>query len=355
MAYTTIDDPSAHFQIAEWTGNDSSRSITFDGNSNMQPDWMWFKNHTELSRDHQLQDSSRGVTKTLQSNGTSGESTLSNLLTSFDSDGFSLGNNALVNEGAATIVGWGWKANGGTTTTNSAGANGADHESVYQANDTAGFSIVTYTSDNASGDTVIKHGLSTAPTFMIHKARNADSTIWWTYHKELGNSGYMHLESTNANQTGSSNVWRNTAPTSSVFKVGLTSVAPADGRTMIAYCFAPIQGYSKFGKYTGNGSADGTFVYTGFKPAWFLCKQYNATRSWTLIDNKRPEINSNDTKAIIPNENNAAENIDADFLSNGLKIRQNHTAINESGGSYIFMAFAESPLVGSDGTPTTAR
>jgi hypothetical protein len=225
---------------------------------------------------------------------------------------------------------------------------------VYQANDTAGFSIVTYTSDNQSGDTVIKHGLSTAPTFMIHKGRNADSTIWWVYHKNLGNSGYVNLDSTNANQTGSSNVWRNTAPTSSVFKVGLDSIAAADGRTMVAYCFAPIQGYSKFGSYTGNGNADGAFVYTGFSPAWVMVRRFDSGNNWHMHDNKRVPYNSNN-KTLYANVNNAEGTEDFDMLSNGFKLRESGGGYNASGGTYIYMAFAEHPFVSSEGVPTTAR
>ena len=354
MAYTTIDDPSKYFQTKLYTGNGSARSLTNDGNSDLQADWIWIKERDDTV-DHQLQDSSRGVTKTLQSNSDNGESDLSDIVTAFNSDGFSLGNNASWNGNNDTYVAWQWKANGGTTTTNSAGANGADHESVYQANDTAGFSIVTYTSDAAAGDTIIKHGLSTAPTFMIHKGRNADSTIWWVYHKDLTNDGYMHLESTNANQDGSTNVWRNTAPTSSVFKVGLNSIANADGRTMVAYCFAEKQGYSKFGKYTGNGNADGTFVYTGFSPAWIMIKRSDSAQQWNIHDSARREYNSN-TKYLFANLNNAeatSSNLAMDFLSNGFKLRSSDDAQNN--GTYIYMAFAESPFVTSKGVPTTAR
>jgi hypothetical protein len=150
-------------------------------------------------------------------------------------------------------------------------------------------------------------------------------------------------------------MWNDTAPTSTVFSVGTDVAVNNNTQNYVAYCFAEKQGYSKFGSYEGNGNANGTFVYTGFKPAWFLCKQTNTSRSWTLIDSKRPEINSNDTKALVPNESGAEENIDADFLSNGLKIRQNQTAINESGGTYIYAAFAESPFVSSAGVPVTAR
>jgi len=354
MAYTTIDDPSAYFHTQLFTGTGSELSVTNDANAgDFKPDWIWIKQRNATTN-HGMFDSTRGVTKNLKTDTTDAESTEAQSVKTFNTDGFTLGTSGDYNGSSDTHVAWQWKANGGTTTTNSAGANGADHESVYQANDTAGFSIVTYTSDNQSGDTVIKHGLSTAPTFMIHKARNADSTIWWVYHKDLGNSGYVNLDSTNANQTGSSNVWRNTAPTSSVFKVGLDSIAAADGRTMVAYCFAPIQGYSKFGSYTGNGNADGAFVYTGFSPAWVMVRRFDSGNNWHMHDNKRVPYNSNN-KTLYANVNNAEGTEDFDMLSNGFKLRESGGGYNASGGTYIYMAFAEHPFVSSEGVPTTAR
>jgi len=354
MAYTTIDDPSAHFHVQLFTGTGSELSVTNDANSgDFKPDWIWIKQRNDTTN-HGLFDSTRGVTKNLKSDSTDAESTEAQSVKTFNTDGFTLGTSGDYNGSSDTHVAWQWKANGGTTTTNSAGANGADHESVYQANDTAGFSIVTYTSDNQSGDTVIKHGLSTAPTFMIHKARNANSTIWWVYHKDLSQDGYVNLEQTNANQDGSTNVWRNTEPTSSVFKVGLDSIAPANGRTMVAYCFAPIQGYSKFGRYEGNGNADGTFVYTGFSPAWVMVRRFDSGNNWHMHDNKRVPYNSNN-KTLYANVNNAEGTEDFDMLSNGFKLRESGGGYNASGGDYIYMAFAESPFVSSKGVPTTAR
>ena len=356
MAYTTIDDPSAHFQTVLWTGNSTdNRSITNDGNSDLQPDWVWIKNRNS-SQNHYAYDSTRGVNVQLLPHDTPAESTVADRLQAFESDGFQVGASSEVNYNNYTYVGWQWKANGGTTTTNSAGANGADHESVYQADDTAGFSIVTYTSDNQSGDTIIKHGLSTAPTFMIHKARNADA-LWWVYHKDLTNDGYVQLDDTTSNQDGSTNVWRNTAPTSTVFKVGLDSIAAANGRTMVAYCFAPIQGYSKFGSYTGNGSEDGPFVYLGFKPQWILFKNTGAAEEWVLQDTTR-NPNNPVTKNIRVDSSIAeadASSIDIDFLSNGFKNRSDQAQVNSSGVTYIYMAFAEHPFVSSKGVPTTAR
>jgi len=357
MAYTTIDDPSKYFQTAIYTGNGgANHAITNGGNSDLQPDWVWIKNR-DAADAHMIFDSSRGVTKRLSSDSTAAEVTDGDTLDAFQSDGFRVDADVKVNTNAEKYVGWQWKANGGTTTSNAAGANGADHASVFQADNTAGFSIVTYTSDSTSGDTIIKHGLSTAPTFMIHKSRSG-SNIWWVYHKNLGNSGYVHLESGNGNQAGSTNVWRNTAPTSSVFKVGLDSIAASD-ETMIAYCFAPIQGYSKFGSFVGNGNADGPFIYLGFKPAWILYKRAtDGTNNWGLIDNAR-DSNNPCTSAIAANLLNdpsqSSDNGSGDMLSNGWKIGASAGSRNASGVTYIYIAFAESPFVTSTGIPATAR
>ena len=353
MAYTTIDDPSKYFQTAIYTGNGgANHAITNGGNSDLQPDWVWIKNR-DAADAHMIFDSSRGVTKRLSSDSTAAEVTDGDTLDAFQSDGFRVDADVKVNTNAEKYVGWQWKANGGTTTSNAAGANGADHASVFQADNTAGFSIVTYTSDSTSGDTIIKHGLSTAPTFMIHKSRSG-SNIWWVYHKNLGNSGYVHLESGNGNQAGSTNVWRNTAPTSSVFKVGLNSIADSD-ETMVAYCFAQIQGYSKFGSYVGNGNVDGIFVYLGFKPAFVIQKQINANGEyWMMKDSAREPFNQNDAN-IYPNATNVEGDTNGiDLLSNGFKCRTTGAGSNASGATYIYMAFAKQPFVSSKGVPATA-
>ena len=356
MAFTTIDDPSAHFNIITYTGNEATRSITNSANAgDFQPDWVWIK-ETNNAVSHRIFDSSRGATKRIFTNNTDAESTQSNALTSFDSNGFSLGDGTSVNGNSDTYVAYQWKANGGSTTTNAAGANGADHESVFQANDTAGFSIITFTSDAASGDTVIKHGLSKAPTWMIMKSRS-NTGIWWVYHDSLTDDGYMHLESTNANQDGSTNVWRNTAPTSSVFKTGLNSLNNTNGATMVGYCFAPIQGFSKFGDYKGNGNSNGPYIYTGFRPQWLLIKvQSQAGNDWILIDDKNSPINvvhdylrANTNVALTDQYN-----IDLDLLSNGFKIRGDSGNINASNQTYSYFAFAKQPWCSSKGVPSNA-
>mgnify|MGYP003650024969 CR=1 FL=1 len=354
MAYTTIDDPSVYFQTTLYTGNGSAdHAITNGGNSDLQPDWVWIKNR-DAADSHCLFDSTRGATEVLHSDTTAAEATDADTLDSFASDGFQVDADVKVNTNAETYVAWQWKANGGTTTSNAAGANGADHASVFQADNTAGFSIVTYTSDSASGDTTIKHGLSTAPTFMIHKSRSATGP-WWVYHKDLGNDGYLVLDTTGTNQSGSTNVWRNTAPTSSVFKLGLDSIAASD-ETMVAYVFAPKQGYSKFGGYRGNNNADGPFVYLGFKPAYVIVKRTDSAASWIIFDSKRPGYNGTGHRVyangVDPEDTDSGDSMD--LLSNGFKMRGGSGSTNAI-APYVYMAFAENPFVSSTGVPATAR
>ena len=348
MAYTTTDDPSAYFQTALYTGNGSTQSITNDGNSDLQPDWVWIKERNNAV-DHQLQDSTRGVTKTLQSNSNNGESTLTDIITSFNSDGFSLGNNVTWNGSSDTYVAWQWKANGGTTSSNSDGS----ITSTVQANTTAGFSIVTWSGNTTAGATV-GHGLGVAPHYVQVKRRDRDGDAWRGFWQPLGDEKYLELNANDAEQDSTTGAWNDTSPTSSVFSLG--SAAGINGGNMVAYCFAPIQGYSKIGSYTGNGNADGAFVYTGFKPAWIMIKQTDGTGSWAIHDTKRGTINPIDEDLFANLSSVESDNdIEKDILSNGFKLRASHSAVNGDGNSYIYMAFAESPFVSSEGVPTTAR
>jgi len=349
MAYTTIDDPSAHFQIALYTGNQTGRSITYDGNSNMQPDWLWGKSRSNSDAPTAI-DSSRGVGNVLTPSATEAEGTgQSQYVTSFNSDGFGLGTDGGMNRNDYTYVSWGWKANGGTTSSNSDGS----ITSTVQANTTAGFSIVTYTGTGSNA--TIGHGLGATPHWIILKERNADDN-WSVFHTSVGNAGKLRLNGTNATITAST-IFNNTSPTSSVYTTG------TDGElngSMVAYCFTEIQGYSKFGKYTGNGSQDGTFVYTGFKPAWIMAKRTDAAKNWYIADSTRSPINVN--KAFLVANSNDAEDTSGDatdsyfdILSNGFKLRQDFSHLNASGAEHVYMAFAESPFVSSKGVPTTAR
>ena len=356
MAYTTIDDPSAHFQTLLYTGDGtSSQAQTNTGNSDLQPDWVWIKKRAGgTARAHQLYDSSRGVTKLLHSNSDGAESTQSAGLTAFGSDGFTVGDDDGIGANTATYVAWQWKANGGTTETQvSESGNNPAHQR--QTNTTAGFSIITTTGTGATG--TIAHGLGAVPHWWISKQRsNAEN--WAVYH--VSNTSAPETEILTLNTTDATadnaNAYNDTAPTSTNLTVHTKNEVNTDGRTYVHYVFAPIQGYSKFGSYTGNGNADGPFVYTGFKPAWLIIKRTSSSGDWLLWDNKRDT--SNVTDAVLKPNSNAAENTGywyIDFLSNGFKIRATDAEINQSGGTLIYMAFAEHPFVSSKGVPVTAR
>ena len=355
MAYTTIDDPSAYFQTVLWTGNGSARSITLDGNSDMQPDWVWGKNRGNDDNDY-LMDSVRGATKRITTNNNQPEGTSTGLLTSFDSDGFSLGTSAGLNASGVTAVGWCWKA--GTSFTNDASATGIGTiDSTGSVNTDAGFSIVSYTG-NATDNASVKHGLNTAPKMVIIKDLS-DTSTWGVWHQSLTNGGYRLTLNSTAAQADDSAFFggsNRAIPTSSVFFLG--SGGGGNGTNAnIAYCFSEVKGYSKFGSYTGNGNADGTFVYTGFLPSFVMVKDSsNAGYNWMMYDNKRLGYNGGSRYLIantIDTEGGSSDNL-MDFTSNGFKLRIADQNINRT-HTYIYMAFAESPFVTSTGIPTTAR
>ncbi len=356
MAYTNIDDPSAYFQAKTYTGNATDNTpITNDGNSNLQADWIWFKRRSS-SENHVLADSTRGVTKWLFSNSTTAEGTTTARLKSFDTNGFTLGDTGSTNQNGANFVAWQWKANGGSTSSNTDGS----ITSTVQANTDAGFSIVTFTSAPSSGTGIfsVGHGLGQIPAMVITKSRDSTSN-WWSWHKGLtgGNSNTSYiiaLERVTA-EGSYSNAW-GAGMTSSVFGMqsGNTAVASSD---YVAYCFAEKQGYSKFGKYVGNGStSDGVFVYLGFKPAFIITKKTSSTSAWRMYDNKRGAFNLNH-QYLYANLDNAegTNSYGVDFLSNGFKMRNNFSESNYNGETYIYMAFASSPFTTSSGIPTTAR
>ena len=353
MAYTTIDDPSAHLQTVLYTGNGSSQSITFGGNSDLQPDMLWTKNRNDTF-DPIIRDTSRGISERLLVHATDGAGGATGT-TAMNSDGFSLDSTNTVNSNSNTFVAWGWKANGGTTTTNDASATSVGTiDSVYQANTTAGFSILTYTGTGSAG--TVAHGLGAAPKVIITKRRD-DTEDWVVYHQGQGNDRISRLNTADAAaDLVQSGAWNDTSPTSTVFSLGNGSATNGSGRTIVAYCFAEKQGYSKFGSYTGNGNANGPFVYTGFKPAYILGKNItNDGNHWFINDHKRG-VNggANWLKA----DSNAAEltNLtNPDILSNGFKIRNSDAIYNTNGSSYIYMAFAENPFVTSKGAAVTAK
>ena len=343
MSYITFQ-PSDHFNTKLYTGDGTtSNAQTGIG---FQPDLVWTKGRSD-AYDHTLTDAVRGATKYLISNSTNAEAT-GNIVTSFDSDGFTLGNRGEANNNNSTYVAWNWKANG-------AGSSNTDGSitSTVSASTTSGFSIVTYTGTGSAA--TVGHGLGSAPSVIIQKKRSASAT-WLVKHPAIGTDGYIRLDATNASATDSA-IWNSTDPTSTVFSIGTDATINGGGATNVAYCFAEKKGFSKFGSYTGNGSTDGTFVFCGFKPAFILFKETTVARDWIMYDNKR--IGYNPTQSQLQANGSGAETTDTtapiDLCSNGFKLRGTKTWINESGQTYIFMAFAEHPLVSSNDIPATAR
>ena len=340
MAYTTINDPSAHFYSYAFSKSSGTGSATFDGNSDLQPDFLWVKSRNN-AESHELWDSTRGVNSTLFSDNTSAEDTAANRIVSFDTDGFTWGNAGNLNA-AGNFVSWAWKANGGTTSSNTDGT----LTSTVQANTDAGFSIVTFTTDGTTK--TVGHGLGVKPDIVLVKVRSTAGA--WLFITDIvdGSMDYGVLNSTAAFSAIGYN-----PPTSSVFEYNDNNTY-----TQVAYCFAEKQGYSKFGKYTGNGNANGTFVYTGFKPAFLIMKRTDSSGAWHIFDNKRLGYNINNN--VLLAEVSDAELAGADYpfvdiLSNGFKTRRPTFGPNVSGATYIYMAFAENPFVTSTGVPTTAR
>jgi len=355
-AYTTIDDPSAYFQTALYSGNGGSNAITFDGNSDMQPDWVWIKCRANASTNHYVWDSSRGVHKYLSPSQDAAEGDDSASLTAFGSDGFTMGDGGaeMNHSDGRNYVGWGWKANGGTRVTNTESGN--NPAGGYQVNTTSGFSIVDYTGTGGAG--TMAHGLGAIPEMIIVKERpNAQS--WYVYHHTLGNNTELYLN--NPDASASPAKWNSTTPTSSVFSLAANNSVNQDATNYIAYCFKGIRGYSKFGSYKGNGATDGTFTYTGFKVGWLLVKNASTgSKYWHMWDTKRSAYNVSD-RALYPNAGDLEDTgVNMDLLSNGFKTRISSGSsllgvMNTDGDTYIYAAFADNPFVSSEGVPCTAR
>ena len=349
MAYTTIDNPELYFQIKLYAGNGGTQSITLDGDENMQPDWVWIKNRSG-SDQHGLYDSVRGANKVLRSNSTASEGTQTDGLTSFNSDGFSVGASGSVNTSSNNFVSWNWLA-GGSASSNTDGS----ITSTVSANTTAGFSIVKWTG-NATSSQSVGHGLGVVPKVILTKNTDNGSQPWKCYFEPVGNAKYLQLNATDTPAT--SGVWSSTTPTSSIISISNDTGINGSGNDIIAYCFAEKKGYSKFGSYTGNGNADGAFVYTGFAPTWVMVKRTSGTQDWNIFDATRPGYNPADRK-LEPNtsdaESGAGNSNQVDLLSNGFKRRGTGTGSNGSGSTYVYMAFAESPFVTSTAIPTTAQ
>ncbi len=351
MAYTNIDDPSAYFQTKTYTGTNNSNALTNDGNSDLQPDFIWIKRRN-YNNGHQLLDSTRGVDKILGSELSSAETTLANRLSSFDTDGFTVeSSSGAFNASGEPFVAWQWKANGGTTASNSDG----NITSTVQANTDAGFSIVTYTGNGTDGATV-GHGLGAVPAMVVFKCRDTSNTDWRIYHQSISPTNALSLNSAGA-QYGASGVFGGTF-TSTLLKVENDTGANRNTSPMIAYCFAEKQGFSQFGKYIGWGNTNGMFIYTSFQPAFVMVKiSSGTTAGWYMWDTKRETFNPNNKYINAAEADAEGENsiFDIDFLSNGFKMRNTNAGLNGTGNSYIYMAFAENPFVTSTGIPTTAR
>jgi len=359
MAYSTIDKPSNNFRTKLYTGTGSATSITFDESTNMQPDFIWVKSRND-TWNHNLVDSVRGALKVLRTNTTEAEENRTNNISSFNSNGFSIaGGDGLVNYSTTTTtyVSWNWKANG-TGVSNTAGT----ISSTVSANTTSGFSIVSYTG-NGSTSATVGHGLGVTPAMIIIKNRSAVSQ-WMVKHKSLATDYNLQLNVTDAqvylpSGTGQGGVGNLSSSSTFGFTSGTTGVNNVNnsGSSFIAYCFAEVKGFSKFGSYTGNGSADGTFVYTGFKPAFLIVKESSASgNNWQIGDNKRNGYNVIAPRLEASTSSSEYTNLSwVDFVSNGFKIRSSDGAFNTSSNTYIYMAFADSPFCSSKGIPTTAR
>jgi hypothetical protein len=307
---------------------------------------VWTKNR-DAADSHQLYDSSRGKQLVISSDSTAVESTVTDGLQKFLAGGQQIEGNDAINTSGESFVSWNWVANGGTTSSNTDGS----ISSTVQANTTAGFSIVQYTGTGSAG--TIGHGLSSAPEWIVIKElSSADS--WNVWHGTFANTEKILLNSTGAKITGST-VWNSTSPTSSVISINGNNVN-ASSETYVAYVWHSVDGFSKFGKFVGNGNADGPFIYTGFKPAWVMIKETGNTNDWMIWDNTRFPLNpTNNSLFANLTQGDNGSSIDLDVLSNGFKCRTTNSQINRSSGSYIYMAFAEHPFVGDGTSPVTAR
>mgnify|MGYP003687055075 CR=1 FL=1 len=325
MAYTTIDKPSDYFNTKLYTGTGSSHAVTGVG---FQSDWTWIKRRDAGTNYHVLTDSVRGATVQHYSNHNQAEQTVAEGLKSFDSDGFTLGTNGDTNGSSRTYASWNWKETA-----------------------TAGFDIVVYTGTGSSN--AVSHSLSATPNMMIIKNRD-DTDSWYVWHQGLGAvaSNYINLDTTGAKSSVSDGI---TAISSSNFTVNTRGDVNASSEKYIAYCFSEVKGFSKFGSYVGNGNASGTFVYTGFKPAWVMVKRTDSTANWQILDNKRNTYNPWNTALFPDTTDPDTTDYSTDHLSNGFKLRVTTTSRNGSDMSYIYMAFAENPFVTSTGVPATAR
>mgnify|MGYP003679094529 CR=1 FL=1 len=342
MAYSTIPKSTSYFNTKLYSGTGAIQTVSGVG---FEPSWIWTKSRTNAGN-HQVTDQVRGLTKYIRPNATNAEDTKTNAITAVNSDGFVLGADSSndINASGQTYASWNWKANG----SGSANSDGSINSTV-SVNTTSGFSIVKYTGTGSAA--TVGHGLGAVPKMIIVKNLSA-SGDWMVYHQSIGNDHRLIFNTTSAKQDNP--VWNDTTPTSSVWSMNDNGDANGSGSDYIAYCFAEKTGYSKFGSYTGNSSTNGTFVYTGFKPAFVIVKDTSTTANWGMIDNKREGYNSNNQQ-YEPNDGDAQDNNQPfDILSNGFKLRTADGDFNVSGNTYIYMAFGQ-PIVSTNGDIATAR
>ncbi len=342
MAYSI--NAKDYFNTVLYSGTGSSQSITGVG---FQPDWLWQKSRSN-TQDSRIFDAVRGGSKVIYSSLTNGETTDAQLITSFDSDGFTMGSSGTnVNDSGTTNVAWNWKANG----QGSSNTDGTINSTYTSANTTSGFSIVQYTGTGSAA--TVGHGLGAVPKMILVK-KTSGSESWGVYHEGIGNTKFLQLN-TNGTEGTSSGFWNNTTPTSSVFSIKSDGGTNASGQTYIAYVFTEKTGFSKFGKYTGYENTDGPFTYCGFKPGFIMIKRVDSAASWVIFDSKRLGYNVANYQLYANSSTSYGNNVLIDILSNGFKCKTIHADVNSNNSPYIYMAFAEAPLVGSNNVPATAR
>ena len=352
MAYTAIDDPEAYFQTKLYTGDASTtQAQTLDGTTDMQPDMVWIKQRNGTNN-HMLADAVRGANNKITPNENYANDTGTTSLKAFNSDGFSVGSNTEAG-GSSTYVAWCWKANG-SGATNEAGSINTIKTS---ANTTSGFSISTFTGTGANA--TIGHGIGIAPHWVIVK-KTSGTQSWSVFH--IGNTSAPETENLYLNTTAATSdsdvYWQDTLPSTTLITLGSDDDVNASSATYISYAFAPVQGFSKFGSYTGNGSSSGSYIHLGFRAAMVIVKRTDSTGGWYMYDNKRAGYNGS-SEYVQADTSSAGDtnlgNFGFDILSNGFKLIGTYATVNASGGTYVYMAFAEQPFVNSNGVPNNAR
>ena len=330
----TIADGSTVMDVALYTGNNGTQTIS---GLNFSPDFVWLKGRSNV-RNHGLFNTVAGVNRGLHSNLTDAEFNDPSTLTTFNSDGFALGTNVTFNGSTETFVAWTWDA-GSSTVTNTDGS----ISSQVRANASAGFSVVTFTYPS-SGSFTVGHGLNATPGLIItkHRTRSVD---WFVYHSSLGKDQRLSLNTTGA-VVSDSNFWGSAAISSATFG-GTVGSSGISGDQDVAYCWTPVAGYSAFGSYTGNGSADGPFVYTGFRPRWVMIKCSSSTGDWAICDTQRGAYNAINVRLLANEADAELSGVPIDTLSNGFKIRNTFSVHNTNGATYVWAAFAEHPFATS--------